>query len=89
MTSSLYIGCYASNQIPSHATFFPHCMIVNLDPACFGGSHWIAKNEWDKKFFLINNRNRTYYSQKFGAKWLYGWILTDSLPTKYLEWRIE
>lgn len=41
-TAPYFIGCYASNRIPQKAGWFPHCMVVNVDPDWLQGSHWIA-----------------------------------------------
>lgn len=41
-TKASFIGCYASNQIPKTIYWFPHCMVVNIDPDWLKGSHWIA-----------------------------------------------
>src|SRR3954468_4773773 len=41
-TASTYIGCYPANRVPHIVDRYPHHMVVNMDPAGFGGSHWCA-----------------------------------------------
>lgn len=55
-THNTYIGCFASDQIPATGMHrnFPYCMVVNVDPASLGGSHWIA-------LFLNSANNLEYY----------------------------
>lgn len=42
VTTSIYQGCFPSDQIPQGIRKYPHCMVVNVDPSELGGSHWVA-----------------------------------------------
>lgn len=42
VTSQAYIGCFPADQIPTSAHRYPHCMVVNMDPSGFRGSHWVS-----------------------------------------------
>lgn len=42
-TKNCFIGCFASDKIPSTArTVCPYCMVINTDPSSLAGSHWTA-----------------------------------------------
>ena len=37
-----FMGCFASNQLPSVASSFPKSLIINTAPSDTVGEHWVA-----------------------------------------------
>ena len=52
-----FMGCFASNQLPSVASPFPKSLIINTAPSNTVGEHWVA---------LVLNKNKCFYFDSFG-----------------------
>ena len=52
-----FMGCYASNQLPSIQTPFRKSLIINTAPSHTVGEHWVA---------LVMHKKRCFYFDSFG-----------------------
>ena len=52
-----FMGCFASNQLPSFPSSFPKSMIINTDTANSSGEHWVA---------LVLKKKCCFYFDSFG-----------------------
>jgi hypothetical protein len=52
-----FLGCYASNQLPSFPSSFPKSLIINTATSEHRGEHWVA---------LVLYKKRCYYFDSFG-----------------------
>ena len=52
-----FLGCYASDQLPTVPSSFPKSMIINTATSDTGGEHWVA---------IVMQRKRCYYFDSFG-----------------------
>ena len=52
-----FMGCFASNQLPSVASPFPKSLIINTAPSDTVGEHWVA---------LVLQRKKCFYFDSFG-----------------------
>ena len=52
-----FLGCYASDQLPTVPSSFPKSMIINTVTSDTGGEHWVA---------IVMQRKRCYYFDSFG-----------------------
>jgi hypothetical protein len=41
-TRRFYLGCFASDQIPTNVSHHPSCMVVNIDASTGQGTHWVS-----------------------------------------------
>lgn len=41
-TLSCFMGVYSSDNIPSHISFYPYCMVWNTEEKNESGEHWVA-----------------------------------------------
>ena len=60
-----FMGCFASNQLPSFPSSFPKSMIINTDTANSSGEHWVA---------LVLKKKSCFYFDSFGLP-----ILNDNI----------
>ena len=52
-----FLGCFASDQLPSFPSTFPKSMIINTDTANSSGEHWVA---------LVLKKKSCFYFDSFG-----------------------
>ena len=52
-----FLGCFASDQLPSIPSSFPKSMIINTDTANSSGEHWVA---------LVLKKKCCFYFDSFG-----------------------
>ena len=52
-----FMGCFASNQLPSVASPFPKSLIINTAPSDTVSEHWVA---------LVLYKNKCFYFDSFG-----------------------
>jgi len=67
-----FIGCYASNQLPSIQSPFPKSLIINTAPSNTVGEHWVAMVLYKKKCFYFDsfglpiiNNDILYFLRKY------------------------
>ena len=52
-----FMGCYASNQLPTVPLSFPKSLIINTATIETGGEHWVA---------IVLHRKQCFYFDSFG-----------------------
>lgn len=52
-----FMGCYASDQLPTVPFSFPKSLIINTATSDTGGEHWVA---------LVMHKKKCYYFDSFG-----------------------
>ena len=52
-----FMGCYASDQLPTVPLTFPKSLIINTATFETGGEHWVA---------IILHKNKCFYFDSFG-----------------------
>ena len=61
-----FMGCYASNRLPSIQSPFPKSLIINTAPSGTAGEHWVA---------LVLHKKKCFYFDSYGLPVINGNIL--------------
>ena len=67
MTSSCFLGVFASNELPSKIPIYPSGLIANTDPNNKPGQHWVAMflEEVKEEFFDSYGLPPNFYTDYF------------------------
>ena len=67
MTSSCFLGVFASNELPSKIPIYPSGLIANTDPNNKPGQHWVAMflEEDKEEFFDTYGLPPNFYTPRF------------------------
>ena len=59
VTSSCFLGVFASNELPSKISTYPSALIANTDPCNKPGQHWVA-------MFFPDEENKEEFFDSYG-----------------------